>query len=141
MTLIQAVTEQLFGLIRDGHLEPGDTLPSERELMERLQVGRSSVREALRSLATIRVIEVRPVPGAFVRTPITEDLVPSETLRLMIKRDAMIEIVEAREVLEEESLAGHQHIYACIRSGNAPCAADAMRQHLSEVRRQVQRSE
>jgi GntR family transcriptional regulator, transcriptional repressor for pyruvate dehydrogenase complex len=100
VTLIEAVTRQLLTLIREGHLKPGDSLPSERELMERLHVGRSSVREALRSLATMRAIEIRPGRGAFVRTPVTEDLVPSDTLRMLIDRDAMIEIVEAREVLE-----------------------------------------
>jgi GntR family transcriptional regulator, transcriptional repressor for pyruvate dehydrogenase complex len=105
MTLIESVTEQLLTLIREGHLKPGDSLPSERELMERLQVGRSSVREALRSLATMRVIEIRPGKGAFVRTPVTEDLVPSEALALLIKREDMIEILEAREVLEIELAA------------------------------------
>jgi len=100
ITLIEAVTQQLLALIRDGHLRPGDSLPSERELMERLHVGRSSVREALRSLATMRVIEIHPGRGAFVRSPVTEDLVPSDALSVLLARDAMIEIVEARTVLE-----------------------------------------
>jgi len=219
VTVIEAVTAQLLALIREGHLKPGDSLPSERELMERLQVGRSSVREALRSLATMRVIEVRPSRGAFVRAPVGEDLVPSSALRALIDRDAMIEIVEAREVLEVElaamaaeraskedldeiqailhemeqslgdveqglalnarfhlavaeaarnqvllkmlasvkdyleerlrevsqgeehmrnSLAGHRRIYECICSGKRKGAADAMRAHLSAVRRQVE---
>jgi GntR family transcriptional repressor for pyruvate dehydrogenase complex len=105
VTLIESVTQQLLAFIREGHLKPGDLLPSERELMEQLQVGRSSVREALRSLETMRVIEVRPGRGAFVRTPVTEDLVPAHTLRMLIERDAMMEIVEAREVLEVELAA------------------------------------
>jgi len=105
VTLIESVTEQLLSLIRDGHLKQGDSLPSERELMEQLKVGRSSVREALRSLATMRVIEIRPGRGAFVRDPGLQDLVPSEALRALIKRQAMMEIVEAREVLEVEMAA------------------------------------
>lgn len=218
VTLIDSVMEQLLAFIRDGHLKPGDSLPSERDLMESLQVGRSSVREALRSLATMHVIEIRPGRGAFVRQPETEDLLPAETLRVLLDRDAMIEIVEARTLLEGEmakmaaerateddlrriarildemerqtadteqslvlnaefhlaiaqaahnnvllkmlqsvrdyledrlrelsqepdgmkkSLSDHRHIYACIQSGDGKCAADAMREHLSTVRRQV----
>ncbi len=219
ITLIESVTEQLLALIRDGHLNPGDALPSERELMERLQVGRSSVRESLRNLAAMRIIEVHAGRGAFVRTPVSADIIPSQALSILLHREAMMEIVEAREVLEvelaamaaerateedlaniagileamepaignvEESLAlnarfhlaigeaahnqvllkmllsvrdhleerlremsqdeermrhaiaGHHHIYNCIRSGDRACAADAMRQHLGAVRRQVQ---
>ncbi len=49
-TLVQSVVDQLVGLIKDGTLAPGERLPSERELMKRLAVGRSTIREALRSL-------------------------------------------------------------------------------------------
>jgi GntR family transcriptional repressor for pyruvate dehydrogenase complex len=105
VTLIESVTGQLLHLIREGHLKPGDSLPSERELMERLQVGRSSVREALRSLATMHMIEILPGKGAFVRAPVTEDLLPNEALSLLIQREDMIEIIEAREVLEIELAA------------------------------------
>lgn len=105
ITLIDSVREQLLSLIREGHLKPGDSLPSERELMERLEVGRSSVREALRSLATMNVIEIRPGRGAFVRVPRTADLLPNETLRVLLDRDTMIQIVEARAVLEGELAA------------------------------------
>ena len=105
ITLIDSVKEQLLSLIREGTLKPGDSLPSERELMERLQVGRSSVREALRSLATMNVIEIRPGRGAFVCAPVSEDLLPHETLRVLLDRDTMIEIVEARTVIEGELAA------------------------------------
>jgi GntR family transcriptional regulator, transcriptional repressor for pyruvate dehydrogenase complex len=105
VTLIDSVKEQLLSLIRVGHLKPGDALPSERELMERLQVGRSSVREALRSLATLNVIEIRPGRGAFVREPGAADLLPNETLRVLLNRDTMIEIVEARTIIEGELAA------------------------------------
>jgi len=219
VTLIESVTEQLLALIRDGHLKPGDALPSERELMEQLHVGRSSVREALRNLATMRVIDVYAGRGAFVRAPLSADIIPNQALRALLHREAMMEIVEAREVLEVElaamaaeraaeedlaniagilqamepaigdleeslalnarfhlaigeaahnqvllkmlrsvrdylderlrevsqgeermrdALADHHHIYDCIRSGDRACAADAMRQHLGAVRRQVQ---
>jgi len=105
VTLIESVAEQLLALIRDGRLKAGDPLPSERELMESLRVGRSSVREALRTLAATRVIEIRPGRGAFVRAPLSSDLIPSQALRALLDRETMMEIIEAREVLECELAA------------------------------------
>ena len=50
----------------DGLL-PGDKIPSERELSERLNVGRSSVREALRALELLGLIETRRGEGTFIK--------------------------------------------------------------------------
>ncbi|MBV8566503.1 MAG: FadR family transcriptional regulator [Methylobacteriaceae bacterium] len=44
MTAAKSVAEQILAMIRRGVLKPGDQLPPERELMEKLSVGRSSVR-------------------------------------------------------------------------------------------------
>lgn len=65
-TLAQSVAERLLNLIADGTIKPGEKMPSERELMERLQVSRSTVREALQTLAAHNVIEIRSGVGAFV---------------------------------------------------------------------------
>ena len=48
-------------------LLPGDKIPSERELSERLDVGRSSVREALRALELLGLIETRRGEGTFIK--------------------------------------------------------------------------
>ncbi len=133
VTLIDSVKEQLLTLIREGHLKPGDSLPSERELMESLRVGRSSVREALQSLATMGVIEIRPGRGAFVRQPNTEDLLPADTLRVLLDRDTMIEIVEARTLLEGEmaSMAAERATEEdLIRMADI---LEAMRQRMDDV--------
>lgn len=54
-------------MIETDDLKPGDKLPSERELSERLNVGRSSVREALRALELLGLIETRRGEGTFMR--------------------------------------------------------------------------
>ena len=59
-------------LVRDGHLRPGDRLPSERQLAELLGIGRSSVRDALKSLAFLGLIEVRQGAGSYVKEPDSE---------------------------------------------------------------------
>ncbi len=51
------IVMQLSEMITAGGLKPGDKIPSERELTERLNVGRSSVREALRAIELLGLIE------------------------------------------------------------------------------------
>ena len=66
VTVVDSVTERLISLITEGHIKPGERLPSEQSLMEQLQVGRSSVREALRGLALVGIVESRPRRGTVV---------------------------------------------------------------------------
>jgi len=67
--LVAAVMERIGRLIDVGTYPPGAKLPSERELREQLEVGRSTVREALRGLEVLGLIELRQGRGAFVRSP------------------------------------------------------------------------
>uniref|UniRef100_A0A7U3YDM5 Regulatory protein GntR HTH n=1 Tax=Geobacillus sp. (strain Y4.1MC1) TaxID=581103 RepID=A0A7U3YDM5_GEOS0 len=59
--------EQIRKMIKADGLVAGDKLPSERELSERLQVGRSSVREALRALEFLGLIETRRGEGTYIK--------------------------------------------------------------------------
>ena len=59
------IVQQLRELIEQENIQPGDKLPSERVLTERLQVGRSSVREALRSLELLGLIETKHGGGTY----------------------------------------------------------------------------
>lgn len=61
------IVKQLRIMIHTDNLKSGDKIPSERELTERLSVGRSSVREALRSLELLGLIETRRGEGTFIR--------------------------------------------------------------------------
>src|SRR6476659_7426858 len=71
--------DELAGLlereITTGHIVPGTLLPSERLLAETFGLSRSMVREALRTLAERRLIEVRPGRGSVVREATVEDAV------------------------------------------------------------------
>jgi GntR family transcriptional repressor for pyruvate dehydrogenase complex len=58
---------QIRRIIEEDRLQVGDRLPSERELSDRLQVGRSSVREALRALELLGLIETRRGEGTFIK--------------------------------------------------------------------------
>ena len=64
--LAETVAEGILAEIRARQLRPGTRMPSERELMESLDVGRSTVREALNGLTLLGAIEIRQGQGAFV---------------------------------------------------------------------------
>src|SRR6187549_1095214 len=66
VTVVESIVEQLVRQIQAGRLKPGDKLPSERQLIDMLNVGRSSIREALQGLAAIGVVESRAGQGSFV---------------------------------------------------------------------------
>lgn len=61
------IVNQIRSIIQDDGLTTGDKIPSERELSDRLKVGRSSVREALRSLELLGLIETRRGEGTFLK--------------------------------------------------------------------------
>jgi GntR family transcriptional repressor for pyruvate dehydrogenase complex len=67
LALKERVIRQLTRLIEDGALQPGDQLPSERELSEELQVSRGTVREAVQLLQALGLLEIRHGSGTFVR--------------------------------------------------------------------------
>jgi len=64
--LSEKIVEKLLTLIREKQLRPGDRLPPERELATMMGVSRPSLREALRALSIMRVIENRQGSGTFV---------------------------------------------------------------------------
>jgi GntR family transcriptional repressor for pyruvate dehydrogenase complex len=65
----ESIIEQVRDLIASGRLSPGDRLPSERDLAERFSVGRSAVREAIRAMESLGLIQARAGEGTFVALP------------------------------------------------------------------------
>ena len=100
------VRSELLGLIDAGTLTPGEPLPSERALMERFKVGRPAIREAMQSLETIGLIEIRHGGRARVSEPSIGRMVDqiSETMKhLLANSPASLEnLKEARATIERE---------------------------------------
>ena len=97
--LAETVAEQLLSRIRAGRLAPGTRIPSERELMAALGVGRSTIREALHGLALLGVIDIRHGQGAFVADRPAVPQTPAaieHALRKGVTRD----LLEARGGME-----------------------------------------
>ncbi len=103
-TLADAIVEQIKSMIVKGNLKPGDRLPPERELSEMLNVGRTSVREALKALSSLGLIE-RSREGTFVKVDIRSLLSEPLNCHLAVMRSGIWELFEARRIFEVE-LAG-----------------------------------
>ncbi len=99
-TLREKVVEAIKTFIVENNLKSGNRLPTEHELAERLSVGRSSVREALKSLEMIGVVESRPKIGCVVRSVDMSQLSEHISFGVQVKRATMQELLEAREFLE-----------------------------------------
>ena len=98
--LAQRVGERILALISEGSLAPGDQLPAERTLAEQLAVSRTVVREALRSLASMNVLEIRHGAGVFVGPLDLASLMQPLQFAVSIDHTALSQVAEARLVLE-----------------------------------------
>src|SRR5712692_3774719 len=101
--LYQSIVEQIESLLEKGELRPGDQLPPERALAEQFQVSRASVREALRTLELLGVVETRAGGGTFVRQVAPDDLV--RPLHSLISRGHRVRDVIPLRGLIEPSLS------------------------------------
>lgn len=82
-----------------GELHPGDQLPAERTLADQFQVSRASVREALRTLELLGIVETRAGGGTFVRQAGPDDL--AKPLQALITRGhSLADVIEFRGIVE-----------------------------------------
>nr|WP_295969889.1 GntR family transcriptional regulator [uncultured Bacillus sp.] len=98
------IVKQLREMIFREQLKPGDKLPSERELSERLMVGRSSVREALRALELLGLIETKRGEGTFIRDFRGHHLVQLLSTFILHDQAAKRDVQDTKFLIELDSL-------------------------------------
>lgn len=98
--LYESVIEQIMNLIKNNELKPGDKLPPERELAEKLSISRNSLREAFRVLESRGLIKSKPGGGRFIREIRENDHNNTENIILSLEKSSILELLEAREIFE-----------------------------------------
>lgn len=98
--LSEQIAERILQMIRDRQLKPGERLPSERELATMMNVGRPALREALRALAMMNVIEIRQGAGAYVTELDTALLVQHLDFVFSLDDSAILDLFDARKIVE-----------------------------------------
>lgn len=99
-TVSTEIARRLLSYLLAGNVKPGEKIPSERKLAEVLGVGRSVVREAIKSLTLLGLLDVRQGDGTYLRST-ESDLLPQSIewgLLLGLKRTR--DLIEARQYLE-----------------------------------------
>ncbi|WP_238015492.1 FadR/GntR family transcriptional regulator [Dactylosporangium sp. AC04546] len=106
MALTDEAIDKIKGMITSGELGPGDRLPKEADLAERLGLSRNSLREAVKALSMIRVLDVRQGDGTYV-TSLEPDLL-LDALSFVVdfhRDDTVLQFLEVRRILEPSATA------------------------------------
>jgi GntR family transcriptional repressor for pyruvate dehydrogenase complex len=102
MRVPEEIVHQIRGFIASGELRPGDQLPSERELAERFQVSRASIREALTALLVMGLLERSRTGGGLAArgNHVWFTIAPLSTF--LATRSHIVEQIEVRRMIEPE---------------------------------------
>jgi len=124
------IVKQIRNLIEKGKFKQGDQLPTERELSEIFKVSRATLREAILSLETMKLVERRQGNGTYVIASSEGALVQPLAASLFHEKDDLIDIFSIRRIIEPE--------IAQLASENAtPEEIDELEDILKEQEREV----
>ncbi|MGH3382325.1 MAG: FadR/GntR family transcriptional regulator [Actinoallomurus sp.] len=127
MAITDEAIEKIKGMIVSGELRPGDRLPKEADLAAQLGLSRNSLREAVRALSMVRILDVRQGDGTYVTSLEPKALLDGLSFIADLRHDATIlEFFEVRRILEPAATAIAAHRIA-------PGTLDALRVHLGAV--------
>lgn len=96
------IMKQIKDIVKSGELKRGDKLPSERELALRLNVSRTSVREAIKALETLGLVESKHGGGNYIKNNFEDILLEPLSIAFMLLGSNNSEILELRKVIEPE---------------------------------------
>ncbi len=98
--LTESIMEAIVEYASSNNLKVGDRLPSERELSSALRVSRPLLREALRKMESLNLIEVLPGKGTFIKVPLKNNM-SYLVLHIDEERDKVLEVLKIRRALEK----------------------------------------
>lgn len=100
LVLIDQIIETIGRLIAEGILKPGDALPSERTLAEMLKVSRTSVRQALKALDVLGVLEIKPGSRTLLNKSISKLLINPMKFMSLLHNVGTLELFKTRKIIE-----------------------------------------
>jgi GntR family transcriptional repressor for pyruvate dehydrogenase complex len=127
MPITDEAIEKIKAMIVSGELRPGDRLPKESDLAAQLGLSRNSLREAVRALSLVRILDVRQGDGTYVSSLEPKALLDGLSFIVDLHHDATIlEFFEVRRILEPAATAlAAQHI--------SLETVESLRDHLARV--------
>lgn len=128
-TLTQKIADDIFTMIQEHPYEPGDKLPTEKELCSQLGAGRNTVREALKILASKNIVTIRQGAGSYVseRQGVSDD--PLGFAMISDRKKLTKDLLQVRAMIEPP-----------IAALAAQCATDQDVKELEEILEQMERA-
>ena len=99
-SVVQRVIDRLTAAMMSGELKAGDRIPTEMELSEQLGVARNSIREAIKILVYIGVLEIRRADGTFVCNGFSESMIDPMVYGIILNQHNDKELGELRAMIE-----------------------------------------
>ena len=103
--LSERIIRHILEDVKSGVLKPGDKLPGEKQMLDIYKVSRGSVREALRTLQMMNVIDIHQGKGSFVSSLDIGSLIAHLDFVMELDKSAIYNLFEARQILEPEIAA------------------------------------
>ena len=100
-TVPSKIVDAIVDLIINKELQPGDKLPSENEWMEIFGVGRNSIREAIKMLSSLGIVEIRKGQGTFVAKRVSSNMFNPLLFAMVLDQPLSIHLVELRIMIEK----------------------------------------
>nr|WP_279588827.1 FadR/GntR family transcriptional regulator [Paenibacillus castaneae] len=98
------VNERIKNYIVENDLRSGDRLPSEKEMMDKLNVSRTIVREGLKTLQSNGIIDIRPGSGIFVKEVSISDIFEQVSFGMKVDKVKFKEIIDTRIIIEQGAI-------------------------------------
>jgi GntR family transcriptional regulator, transcriptional repressor for pyruvate dehydrogenase complex len=147
VALTDEAIDKIKGMIISGELGPGDRLPKEADLAERLGLSRNSLREAVKALSMIRVLDVRQGDGTYVTSLEPNLLLDALSFVVDFHRDdKVLQFLEVRRILEPAATAlaaermtdaGIAHLQGILDRLGARPSIEALVENDLEFHRQI----
>ena len=103
-SVVDNVIQQIRLAIAGGRFQMGDKLPTEFELMEELRVSRNSLREAMKILSAMGIVEIRRGDGTYICNEVKPTIMDFVVYSMMLEDSSAEEIIELRQTLDEDVL-------------------------------------
>ena len=103
-SVVEKVIQQLTRAVSNGRFKMGQKLPSEFELMEELHVSRNSLREAMKILSAMGIVDIRRGDGTYICSQVKPSIFDSIIYSMILESSSELEIIELRQTLDEDVL-------------------------------------
>jgi GntR family transcriptional repressor for pyruvate dehydrogenase complex len=139
MALTDEAIERIRELIRSGNLPPGTRLPPEAQLAAQLGLSRNSMREAVRALQLVRVLDARPGDGTYVTSLAPQLLLEGLGAAIdLLQDDTLLDVMQIRVMLEPAATAAATLLISEVHLAKLSVLLQKMRETSTEAEAMVQ---